>query len=310
MRMLRQLFLEDIGLKLWSFILALILWYAIQGERVIEAFIEVPVEIKNRPQRLIVANDVADKIRLTVRGTQSRINQLRAETPEPYLIDLRNSAPGNILFKVFTFDFKMPEGVAITRIHPTQLMVLLERQQSRRLPVLPQFSGALENGFSVEATSVEPPSVTVNGPESELAQLQGVPTQPIALDGVRRDIAGTYEVEIADDAVSSVDGDPHVTVRVKIAEHPLSEQLEQVPIELRGAPSRADIYPRVATLMIRGPAGTINDFKKQPPRLYVDARYPTEEGQGVPHAKIRAEVPATCEVIKIMPETVKLLPGR
>lgn len=125
---LKSLLFDNLGLKICSILIAVILWYTVKEENEIDAFIDVAVEIKNRPAHLIIANAVVEKINLLVHGSQAQIAELRQQPPYNYMIDLTNAVAGNSLYKVYPDDFKLPEGVKIRRVTPEQLTLVLENQ--------------------------------------------------------------------------------------------------------------------------------------------------------------------------------------
>jgi YbbR domain-containing protein len=300
---------SNFGLKLWSLILAVILWYAIQGERTMEAFVKVEVQVKNRPRSLLITNAVNDSINLLVRGPIVRINELREHPLTPYSIDLTSSAPGSTLFKIFAADFKMPDGVTITRINPQMITVVLERQKSKRLPVHVNFSGTLENGFVVQESVIQPSQVTVVGAESEIDPMQEVAIKEIDLTGVRNDITGIYPLLLKSDVNTWIDGDPQVKVHIKIAEHLITEVVSHVPLSVpANLPAHLSIEPKEVDMVLQGPAGKVNDFKRDKPHLYV--QIPELDASKLSFKslplKIHHSVPPPCEVVQIIPESVQL----
>ena len=70
------------------------------------------------------------------------------------------------------------------RAVPSQLRLQLEARVRRELPVQPIFIGVAANGYSLDSYSVDPPHLTVVGPESRVNTLGLVTTDRIDLSGV------------------------------------------------------------------------------------------------------------------------------
>ena len=80
-------------LKFTSLCLAVLLWYFVGGEDVVEKNIMVPVEVINLPNDLIISNKYKKQIEVTVRGPRSVILEMDKDQ-DARQIDLSRATPG------------------------------------------------------------------------------------------------------------------------------------------------------------------------------------------------------------------------
>jgi len=73
----------------------------------------------------------------------------------------------------------VPPNVHFVKAVPSQLRLTLESQVRREVGVQPRFVGAFQPGYSMESYKVEPEKLVIVGPESRMALVDHVTTDPI-----------------------------------------------------------------------------------------------------------------------------------
>ena len=81
MRVLKGILVRNIGWKLLSLTLALVLWIVVAREPELHASISIPIEFKNLPEELDISSTVPDRIHVEIRGPAGRLSR-------DYLADL------------------------------------------------------------------------------------------------------------------------------------------------------------------------------------------------------------------------------
>lgn len=168
--------------KILALILALILWYFVVGEERAEVGLTVPLVLINIPRDLIVVNNITHGIDIRVNGPRSLVRSLSAENLSKTL-DLSNTREGSVTFSISSDGIPLPRGVTITRIHPTQVTVVLEKQVHKIVSVLPKINGKPEKGYEVESVRVRPEQVEISGPEKALVGIDHLYTRPVEIGG-------------------------------------------------------------------------------------------------------------------------------
>jgi hypothetical protein len=193
---------ENLGLRLLSLALAVVLWFVAQGEQTYQATVLAPVEYL-LPEGLVLLNDGPPPEQVVIRASGSRASlrtlqeQLR-ESPARFIVDVEDAEPGRT---VHTFR-KLPAGVGqdviIDTISPAEVELVFDEVGERTLPVLMRTRGKLPPGFVEVARSLEPSEVTLIGAASELGHLEFIQSLPILLDSRKASFGGELGLDVGD----------------------------------------------------------------------------------------------------------------
>lgn len=171
-------------LKLLSLVFALILWFFVMGERKLEVGYAIPLELRNLPPGLLVANDVPSVVDVRVSGPRTLLMNLRPSDVS-IAVDLKDLEPGVTSFKRLEERLNIPSALKVTRISPSFIDVKLDRLKEKTVPVVPTLIGTPPEGVKVERVAVLPDRVVVSGAEGELKDISEVVTEAVSLEGVR-----------------------------------------------------------------------------------------------------------------------------
>lgn len=191
------------GLRLLALAIALVIWFSVsldERRRLSEKTVEASVSY-NRPRGYVILDPV-QSVEVRLRGTERAIRQLN-----PYMVDvevdLSTTGEGPVTVNLAPDDVLAPDGLEVVAIRPNVLRVELDREISQRVPVAAVVVGEPAGGALAGEPEILPNQVLVTGPESLLARIQTLETEPISLDG--RGL--TFEV-----TVSAVPPDPLIQV--------------------------------------------------------------------------------------------------
>ena len=203
--------------KAGSLGLAALLWLGIVQESELATSVLAPIQYKNLPKDLEMSSDVSDKVHLEVRGPSSKLNAaLLAESR--VLLDLGNvNQPGDRTFPVDPGSLGLPAGVSLDRAVPAQVRLHFERRQTREVAVTIRLRDANSDGVEILEKTTSPASLHIVGPETRVARLEAVETDPIDV-GAAKDGVTEFQVHayLPDPQVRFVgDGRLKVTLRVK-----------------------------------------------------------------------------------------------
>jgi YbbR domain-containing protein len=175
---------ENWVLKLLSLASALILWFFVMGERKLEVGYAVPLELKNVPPGMMVANEVPSLVDVRLSGPRTMLMNLSPKDIS-ISVDLIDLKPGLTSFKRLEERLNIPSGVKVTRLAPSFIDVKLERIKEKVVPLKVAFSGNPAEGFRLGAIHLKPDQVTVEGAESEIKDVTEVTTDPVEVEGVK-----------------------------------------------------------------------------------------------------------------------------
>jgi len=183
---------KNLPLKVLSVLLAVFLWAVISrgsGGEMMEISLGVPLELHNLPQDMDVLQGPVERVDVRFSGPRrivSRLSHQGITIP----IDLTGAAEGETTFELFTSDIKVPERVTVTRVSPSNITVVLERIEIKRVPVMLQTDGIPDRNYVLGIPKVTPPSVDIKGPRSIVSSVDHLMTSPVSIQGATETIRG------------------------------------------------------------------------------------------------------------------------
>jgi YbbR domain-containing protein len=120
------------------------------------------------------------------------------------LLDLSNARPGPNTFPINDSDIPLPPEVEVVSVDPAAMTLEFEREQTRFVPLRPTLDGVPAPGFVLGEVLIVPAQITVQGPESRIADLEFVETTPISVEGATGAIEGTVQALLSDSLVRSL----------------------------------------------------------------------------------------------------------
>lgn len=168
--------------KLFSVILAIIIWFFVTSEKIPEKVLIIPLKLENIPQGLVVANKFDNNISIRIKAAQSIIDNITFRNFKAF-IDLSGSRSSENYYKVQLNTDMLPKGAKIVRIEPRAIKIRLENVAKKELPVIANIVNKPAKGYRIIETLLSPDKVIVTGPETIIASLDSILTQPIDLEG-------------------------------------------------------------------------------------------------------------------------------
>jgi YbbR domain-containing protein len=244
-------------LKLFSILLASLLWLTIASEGNYIIPLTVPISFRDTPNRMETIGETATEVHLRLQGSRNVLDNL-SPSDVTAVISLVGQAPGPKNFPLNETNVQGPGGVEILRYDPPRMQFSLERTMERTLPVRPMVEGLQAEGFLQGEISVTPTTVLVEGPESEVRRLEYVPTETVNIEGARADVTRRVEVAILDPLIRSLAVSSHEVV-IEIHEVP-AEDLFRVARDPGLDDGDWSVEPAQIMVQIGGPRSLINAF--------------------------------------------------
>jgi YbbR domain-containing protein len=110
---------------------------------------------------------------------------------------------------------KLPRGIHLIRTIPEQLRFQFEKRITRAVPVKVDLSGKAPAGVSVAIVDIQPPDLTITGPESHVLNSKPLQADPFDLTDVTADTVRKLSVYAAEPEVRILNA-PQVTVKVRV----------------------------------------------------------------------------------------------
>jgi len=189
-----QLIVRNWGLKLLSLVFALLLWLFVMGEQKAEVGYTVPLELKNLPVGLVVANEVPSLVDVRISGPRTLLSNIQSSALS-MSVDLRGLQAGLTTFKRLDQNLNIPSALRVSRLSPSYVEVKLERVRQKTVPVRIAFEGQPVDGAILSEVIIRPESVVIEGAESEVKDVDGVVTEKVDISLAQESFALTLPID-------------------------------------------------------------------------------------------------------------------
>ena len=190
-------------------------------------------------------------------------------------------------------------------VDPALVDVNVEIEQvsfSRALAVNPVVVGSARQGYNIVGITVDPPVVTVFGPESFIDQAVAISTQPVDVGDATGDVVRTVSLDLPPDVTVRGGGTATVTVKVTAA---TGQQVFAVPVTADGLGDGLSIVGNLppAQVFLFGPLPDLLRLNPNDISATVDL-----EGKeaGTHTVKVEVKAPEGLEVRSVSPEEIEI----
>lgn len=210
---MRKLLFANARWKLLSLAIAILLWFVIAHEPELATSLSAPIQYQNLPADLDISSNLPDHVLLEVRGPSSQLRPANLSRVAVVLDMSRVHGPGEMTFDISDQDTKLPMGVNFYRSVPSQIRIKFEHLESREVPVIPRYSNPPPAGYQIVETDIDPPTVSLIGPESRVEAEKSVHTDPIDLSNVTDQATLRVHIYVGDPQLR-LEGPTSVTYKV------------------------------------------------------------------------------------------------
>lgn len=216
-----RLLFHNLGWKLLSLLIAAVLWFVNAREPELATSLNVPIELKNIPDDLDISSEMPDRVRIEVRGPSSRLTRDNV-AESAVVLDLATvNNPGERTFTFQDRNVKLPRGVQFYKAVPSQITIHFEHLIFKTIPIRARFASAPPDGYVVAASSFEPQTVRIVGPESHVQTIEFITTDPIDLSTIRSKSEMRIHLNVGDPQVRLDDPATQVHYRVEVVKRDL-----------------------------------------------------------------------------------------
>ena len=251
--LLRRIFVDRIGVKLASIFIALTLFFFVrEGQQESRSF-SLPLEL-SVPRGVVQTNEVARQIEINVAGPKATVDLLSPEQIGPLLVDLSPFGTG-----VSTYFFQksmfpgLGKGVSITSITPSYVVVRIEKEVSRKIPITVIFKGQPTHGYRIDHSSLSEKEATLVGPTSLVDRTDFLETAPFDLSGASQSITHTVPLRLPAPS-TRLTSKKRITVTVHIIESIIEQDITGIPVVIKGKNTQNwSTEPASVTIKVKGP---------------------------------------------------------
>ena len=242
---------RHLGLKLISIALAALLWLLVSGEQIVERALRVPLEFTNLPQQLEMVGEPPNVADVRIRGSSGALSRVSSGELVAVL-DLRSARRGRRLFHLAGSDVRVPFGIEVVQIAPSNVAIAFEESATKIVPIVPNVEGDPADGFVVGTVSADPATVEVVGPATAVGNLTEAITEAVSVANATQAVTESVTVGVPDSTVR-LRNPQNAKVTVNVTESPVEWAVAAIQVQIKNAGAGAQISPTQVTVHVRGP---------------------------------------------------------
>ena len=296
-------------LKLLSLIIGASLWYFVVGQDQVDMIVTIPLELHNLPADLVIANQYKKDIEVAIRGPRRLIQEMRQQNiSRP--VDLSKAAPGAMVVKNDSDSIPFPQGIAVQRVQPTNITLQVDRLVQKDFPLTPVTKGKPAPGFVLGGVTLNPPHITVTGPQTLLDREIALKTSIINLEGLDR--SSTFQVHLnLNEALVKLIGETVIEANITLKETMVRKTVRGIAINVRDSNPVVKTAPSTVTVEADIPEQIVQIT----PELSMLFRAAVTIAPDTPHGEAPVLVNgitlpghAPIVIVNVTPDKVRILP--
>jgi YbbR domain-containing protein len=248
---------KDLLLKVLSLCLGALLWYLVVGEDQVDMNIEVPIEVLNLPESLVIANQYKKELDVTIRGPRSLIQELRNRNiSRP--IDLSQAVPGTIIIKNDKDSIPLPRGISILQLQPANITLSIDQLVQKTIPIHAVTEGQVAEGYTLKRITLDPDKIIVSGPKKVIDSELAFKTYVINLDKLDHSTTLPVNLNLTPEFINLI-GETVVVATIEVQENFVTKTVTGIPINVKDAGKPVTIRPDTITVVAEIPQNLVRD---------------------------------------------------
>lgn len=294
---------NNLLLKITSIILAIGLWFFIATSDYTEVSFNVPIKIENLDNGMVAINKTG-LVNVVLRGPNFSLKNMSYNDIK-VSIDASNFNVGEIKYRIKTSEVKVPAGINVVEIVPSEIVFLVDEVITKSVKINPTFIGEPLKGYKVSSVKMIPESVKLQGAKRILSKLDFIDTLPINLSSRYETLIYSVGLKLPD-GVKLVENN-QIDAVVKFSEDIVEYSFNDFVINFRGANSnlKYEIIDNEINVKLKGRSDRLNsENAKKLLELYVDvSKIP---GPGKYLLRIDKLLKDDIDVVSITPDKVRV----
>ena len=289
-------------LKLISIVMAVTLWFYVLNSEPMIVEKRVPFVFIN-PTDLAINVDVPKTVKVKVKGSRAFVQDLDF-SQDKLVVDLRQYPYNQETFAV-TFDqsmLRLPFGVEALDIQPQQIVLSMEREIRKLVPVRLRTVGELGKDLKLVEKKYMPKEFMIRGPYGVLKKTTILNTAPVDLstlvgsEGIRLPLEGV-------DPRILVEERRDVEFRYTIKPNKANLTLQNIPIRFLTQSLKFSSDFQVASVDILVPEDQKETLRSGDIKIIAEI---PDNAKGNERIILRAEVPEGVNLLQIHPEFINV----
>lgn len=144
------------------------------------------LKISNLRDHLVISNNMPEKVRIIARDKPRVFNKI-TENDFNVRLDLAHIRGPNKYNEKLEWDIPedMKSFFSTIKVIPNEIEINVEELTEKTVKIVINKIGRPAPGYIEKRTTVDPPSIRIQGPKSQVKQIDKIKTEPINIEGVK-----------------------------------------------------------------------------------------------------------------------------
>lgn len=289
----------NIGTKVISVIIAIVLWFIVLGSRNVEVVKEIPLEVIT-PAELVPSNEIPDRISFRLGGPKAFLRAVLDRREEPIRVNLSGAKSGLVTYRFFSDNIRVPIGVKVLSINPAAILIKLEHMKEREIPIRVELKGVPPEGYKIATVSVKPEMIRIKGAESRVDGVTELSTVPIDVSGLKQDFQKEVPLELSRSGVQ-IDG-PLPIVNLGMEAVSANYRIKNVDVHILSA-YRTRLAEKTVAVLVRASPADLRQLDRSHVYAVVDL---SGKRKGKYNAAVKVTLPENIGMVKVIPDHVNV----
>jgi len=264
---------KNLHIIIISFLFSVILWASISLSNDYYATFQVPLKLVDFQQGLTSGSKLPEKVSIKVKGKGWKLVTAKLGSESEYVVTA-NGDTGKRYINLSNYLSEnqwLSSDVEVIDISPDTLTFNIEKITSKKLKIEPDVEVSFRDGYGFATpVTVQPDSVVVHGPVSELKNMNTVPTVPIKLEN----LSDKLDMKINLDKKNGMSFSENSVLVTLNVQRIVDKVIEDVPVNILDVPADRDVVllPNKINIGIHGGIDILGKLTGDDFRAYVNYR--------------------------------------
>lgn len=269
-----------------AILLAIIFWYIVQSEQVLEISRKLRVQLI-APEGFVVKGGNIQYKDANLRGPRALLNHYSME-PINTQVRLFTDKPQNVRVRIDKEYIKnWNDRIKIT-IYDAYISVYLDKKVEKDIKVKENLTGMPKEGHIVEKVVINPESVVISGPATELQRMDTISTEQIDISGLEESKSLETILMVNDSTMKTTP--KKVQVNIIIGDKKVNRSFSDIPIQVEGSGAHHPykIRPSRISVVLQASPEKLNSIKESDLKATLNLN---DLGPGIHEQKIQIKIP-------------------
>ncbi len=288
--------------KLVSILIAIGLFFYVNGIKNSERVINIPLVKTNKPNFLVAVKPLPKYVKVKITGPMSKISLIDPANIKATL-DMRTAKYGKNIFYVSLKYDNYYNDVSVEKIDD-EIRRRIDFLRTKIVPLSITTVNKAHKYYQLSSIEIEPKQVKIFGPKSVIDKMNRIIIKPINIDGVRKSFSEQVKADFKGANVSIKDKQP-IVVQIKIdmlIQTKIFKNVDVRPINLSEKLDIADNRLPKVTIRIRGAAKLVDKIDEDDIKTIVNFSRIRHTGRYT--LPVRSTISTSSVAIKVVPKWV------